>query len=276
VEITGAIGLKMRLIPPGEFLMGSTDADIDDVLKKLPVPREWWKVEQPQHKIRLTEPFYLGAYEVLQEEFARVMGGNPSWFARGAPGEDQVRGLDTRRFPVERVSWFDAVAFCIKLSEKEHLPPYYRMTNPVLNEDHSIASARVDIIGGRGYRLPTEAEWEYACRGGHIESLGMRRLPPAPEGHGVRTSGVGSSQPNSFGLFDMQCNVREWCQDWYSEAYYAKSPTVDPTGPQSGDKRVQRGGSWLGSLLSRRCEMRMGFEPGDTDGSMGFRVARNP
>jgi formylglycine-generating enzyme required for sulfatase activity len=277
VEITSSIGLKMRLIAPGEFLMGSTDADIDEILKvQAGAQRDWWKGEQPQHKIRLAAPFYLGVNEVTQEEFEQMMGRNPSWFARGAQGENQVRGLDTRRFPVERVSWFDAVAFCNKLSEKEHLPLFYRLTNATLNEGHSIASAGVEILGGRGYRLPTEAEWESACRGGRFESLGMRHLPPVPEGQGVRTSRVGSGQPNPFGLFDMQGNVREWCQDWYSEAYFAESPSVDPAGPQTGDKRVQRGGSWLGAGWGRRCEARTAFEPAETDGSIGFRVARNP
>jgi formylglycine-generating enzyme required for sulfatase activity len=277
VEVTGATALKLRLIPPGEFLMGSTDADIDGVLKTHPAGRrEWWNLEQPQHKVRLSQPFYLGTYEITQEQYAQVMGRNPSWFAQGAHGEDQVRGLDTRRFPVEGVSWFDAVAFCNKLSEKEHLPPYYRL-NPVLNVGHSIAAARVEIIGRRGYRLPTEAEWEYACRGGSFESLGMRHLPPAPQRQDAqRTSRVGSGKPNAFGLFDMQGNVREWCQDLFSESYYGESPSADPAGPPSGDKRVQRGGSWLGTDWGRRCESRVANEPGEADGSVGLRVARNP
>src|SRR5262245_38422309 len=130
--LTNSIGMKLVRIPAGEFLMGSPDGD-----------REARDDEKPRHRVRITRPFYLGAYEVTQGENRRVMGANPSFFSPTGPGRDRVKGLDADRLPVEQVTWHQAVAFCRKLSE---LP--------------------AEKKARRAYRLPTEAEWEYACRAG--------------------------------------------------------------------------------------------------------------
>jgi len=220
VEVTSSIGMKLRLIPPGEFLMGSPESE-----------REHSSGEGPQHRVRITKPFYLGTYAVTQAEYQQIMGKNPSSFSAGGAGKDQVAGMDTSRFPVEDVFWDDAVEFCRKLSAKE----------------------------GKEYRLPTEAEWEYACRAGtttvfHFGDTSNGReanckgtIPYGTEEKGPnleRPTVVGSYRPNSFGLYDMHGNVWQWCADWFGADYYAASPPNDPQGPDSGTVRVFRGGSW--------------------------------
>jgi len=165
------------------------------------------------------------------------MGTNPSLFSASGKGKDEVSGEDTSRFPVERVSWEDAVEFCRELS--------------LLPEEKT---------EGRIYRLPSEAEWEYACRAGtttpfHFghqlngnEANCLGNCPYGTETKGPflrRTTTVGSYQPNAFGLYDMHGNVWEWCQDWYGKDYYRNSPVDDPQGPSSGASyRVIRGGNW--------------------------------
>ncbi len=189
VEITNFTGMKLVLIPPGEFLMGSPESEQDT------------EVDEYQHRVRITKPFYLSVYEVTQSEYERVMGENPSWFSSGGSGsgKEKVSDLDTSRFPVERVNWQNAVEFCRKLSE--------------LPEERA---------GGRIYRLPMEAEWEYACRAGtttpfHFGSElngsqtncdGTRPYGTSTEGPQLgRTTTVGSYAANAFGLYDMHGNV---------------------------------------------------------------------
>ena len=146
VEITNSIGMKLVLIPPGEFEMGSPKELIEEELKAHG-DDQWYKDhlpgEGPQHRVRITKPFYLGATDVTQEEYQRVMGNNPSEFSATGNGKDKVAGQDTKRFPVEKVSWDDAVEFCRRLSEMPE-----------------------EKAAGRTYRLPSEAQWEYACRAG--------------------------------------------------------------------------------------------------------------
>jgi formylglycine-generating enzyme len=174
--------------------------------------------------------------EVTQEQYEAVMGSNPSNF----------KGPD---LPVERVTWYEAVEYCNELSRQEGLDPCY---------SGSGASMLCDFTAN-GYRLPTEAEWEYACRAGtetdfhtgNMTHSGSSPLDPALDragwyfgNSGSTTHPVGEKEPNAFGLYDMHGNVWEWCWDWYASDYYASSPAEDPRGPASGSDRVVRGGSW--------------------------------
>jgi formylglycine-generating enzyme required for sulfatase activity len=252
--ITNSIGMNLALIPAGELLMGSP---VDEAKRE--------DVEGPQHGVQITRPFYIGVYEVTQAEYQRVMNKNPSFYSRTGGGKSWVRGLDTDRFPVESVSWQDATAFCDALSA---LPE--------------------EAKAGRKYRLPTEAEWEYACRAGttgpfhygpSLSSSQANFKGSIPYGGDVKgrfighPTPVGSYQPNAFGLFDMHGNVWEWCQDWYGSEYYAGSPSDDPRGPTSGSRRVMRGGGWgVSAMLCRSAHRNAKVEPIDYLYSSGFRV----
>jgi formylglycine-generating enzyme required for sulfatase activity len=239
-------GVKMALvrIPAGEFLMGAAESE-----RGAPP-------EKPQHRVIISKDFHLGKYLVTQEEYETIVGSNPSWYCanRFACRRPQVPVvvLETRRFPVENVSWQDAQQFCEKLSEST----------------------------GRTCRLPTEAEWEYACRAG----------TPTPFHFGVQMSDtlananyalgrpcpVGSYSANPFGLFDMHGNVLEWCADYYGAEYYATSPPVDPKGPQTGHHRVMRGGSYKtpawGCRSAARFASKHGSGPNTRSDNLGFRV----
>ncbi len=253
VEVTNSIGMKLVLIPPGEFVMGSPENE-----------EGRFGDEGPQHRVRITKPYYLGMYEVTQGEYERVMGTNPSAFSRSGNRSGRVSGQDTSRFPVERVYWDDALNFCQKVSTMSS-----------------------EQAAGRIYRLPTEAEWEYACRAGtttpfHFGSqLNGREAncdgnnPYGTTKKGTyleRPTAVGSYSPNGFGLYDMHGNVLEWCLDRYDKAYYATSPMDDPTGPASGWAHVSRGGGWSFSSRSCRSAYRW-YEPFDRADDLGFRVA---
>jgi uncharacterized protein (TIGR02996 family) len=216
------------------------------------------KDEGPQHEVEITRPFYLGIHPVTQEQYKKVMGENPSYYTRkrgGAPIH-----------PVEGVSWLKASEFCRKLSERW--------------EEKS---------SGCLYRLPTEAEWEYACRGGATSSkpfsFGDSLSPTqanfsSEDPHGDATSGpsldrttpVGSYQSNAFGLYDMHGNVWEWCRDWYGENYYSRSPRRDPQGQPNGRFRVLRGGAEDSEGYECRSAVRKGFIPGVGLHNYGFRV----
>jgi len=260
-EITDSIGMKLKLIPAGEFMMGSAKSpqEIVQMFKLSERHVKSLKDEHPQHTVRITKPFYLGVYEVTQTEYEKVMGKNPSCFSKGGRAADRVSGKDTSRHPVEYVSWEDAVEFCKKLSAKE----------------------------GKTYRLPTEAEWEYACRAGTTTLYGFGDDPASlgeyawyRENSGKKTHPVGKKKPNDWGLYDMHGNVWEWCQDRYGEDYYAESSaessTDDPPGPEKGSSRVPRGGSWIN--VARLCHSAYRYgSPQDNRGSgKGFRVAVGP
>lgn len=253
-EVTNSIGMKLVLIPPGEFMMGSPESE-----------ERHLSHEGPQHRVRITRPFYLGVYEVTQEAYERVMGTNPSDFSRDGRDGNWVSGQDTSRFPVESVTWNDAVEFCRRLS--------------VLPAERS---------AGREYRLPTEAQWEYACRAGtttpfHFGSVlngrqancgGNNPYGTSEKGPYLRrTTTVGSYSANGFGLYDMHGNVWEWCSDWYDENYYANSPVDDPQGPASGLHRVSRGGGWLSYAWGCRSADRYGLTSGGGYIGIGFRLA---
>jgi formylglycine-generating enzyme required for sulfatase activity len=233
VDLGDGVKLEMLWIPAGEFLMGSPDSDKDARPD-----------EKPQHRVRITRPFYLGKYLVTQAQWQAVMGSDPS----------HVKGPKN---PVEMVSWNDCQAFLDKLNTKS---------------------------GGRGgkFQLPTDAQWEYACRAGSTtrycfgdEESGLDEF--AWYGNsGGRTHPVGEKKPNAWGLYDMHGNVWEWCGDWLDGGYYARSPVDDPMGPTRGSNRVIRGGGWNGGAGDCRSALRSGDEPGDRDGILGFRVARVP
>jgi formylglycine-generating enzyme required for sulfatase activity len=199
------------------------------------------------------------------------MGVNPSYFSETGGGRDRVKGQDTRRFPVEYVSWQDAVEFCRRLAD---LPEEKR--------------------AGHQYRLPTEAEWEYSCRGGassvtpfyfetpstSASSLqanfeGNYPYGGAPTGPYLkRTTTVGSYKPNAFGLYDMHGNVWEWCRDWYGE--YPGEKVSDPFGPAQGSSRVFRGGCWDSYGSFCRAALRSRNPPVYQISGLGFRLAGVP
>jgi formylglycine-generating enzyme required for sulfatase activity len=229
--ITNSIGMRLQLIPAGEFLMGSADSD-----------REAPAEEKPQHRVRITEPFYLAICEVTQSQWEQVMGSNPS----------QFKGPD---HPVERVSWEDCQKFIRRLN---------------------------NLPGERGgvYRLPTEAEWEYACGAGSttVYSFGysadlLGDYAWYRGNSGRRTHPVGQKRPNAWGLHDMHGNVWEWCQDWHDSGYYRSSPLDDPQGPTGGSNRVYRGGSWDNTARHCRSANRDRSQPSFRFNDLGFRLA---
>jgi formylglycine-generating enzyme required for sulfatase activity/serine/threonine protein kinase len=274
VEITNSIGMKLAIIPPGEFMMGSPKELIEEELKAHgddqghvdPGYKERLPGEGPQHRVRITKPFYLGTYLVTQGEYQRVMGANPSEFSATGKSKDKVAGQETKRFPVENVSWDDAVEFCRKLSEMPQ-----------------------EKAARRTYRLPSEAQWEYACRAGstgrHSFSSGPAAVPKeyaerelADDGWfggfgGGMPHAVGLKRASAWGLYDMHGNVWEWCQDWYDKEYYANAPTDDPDGPIGGSVRVVRGGCWGGIAGYCRSACRGYRGPGDPDDGLDFRVS---
>lgn len=275
VELGDGVKLELVLIPAGSLVMGD-DNGLDD--------------EKPAHKVTITNPFYLGRCEVTVEQFRRfVEATDYATDAEKGTGFQGAFGWDretmdfkmneeyswrktgfaqTDSHPVLNVSWNDAMEFCNWLSHKESAT----------------------------YRLPTEAEWEYACRAGTTtryyhdnDSEGIDKVANVadaefksqfPELEAVikdsdgyaYTSPVGSFLPNSFGLYDMHGNVWEWCADWYDPEYYARSTTDDPAGPTTGDERVYRGGGWFNCARGFRSSSRSAGLPDNRHLTLGFRV----
>lgn len=200
--------------------------------------------ELPRHRVCLTKSFYIGKTEVTQSQWVSVMGNNPSEF----------KG---RSNPVENVSWNDAQRFISQLNSKE---------------------------GTNRYRLPTEAEWEYAARAGssstyHFgddkDSLGQYAWF-SNEAAGKHTHPVAQKRANQWGLYDMHGNVWEWVSDWYGENYYHNSSTDDPKGASSGQNRVDRGGSWFSNAHHLRSANRDNYSPDERNYDLGFRLVRQP
>jgi formylglycine-generating enzyme required for sulfatase activity len=246
--LTNSVGMKLVLIPAGTFTMGSPATEKERIDNEVP------------HVVEITKPFYMGAYEVTQAQFQKVV---------GKPSRSRFRGAD---LPVENLYFDEAVAFCSRLSG--------------LPEEKK---------AGRKYRLPTEAEWEYACRAGSTtpfhqgESLSSKQANfngaypygEADKGPYLRqTCKVGSYKPNAWGLYDMHGNVAEWCADFYDPDYYKSSPKKDPTGPAKGvlstdykgHYRVVRGGSWLDEARGCRSAYRFRAMPHDAYQIVGLRV----
>ena len=276
-QITNSIGMELMLIPAGEFMMGSSNSETgrgDDEF---------------QHTVRITNPYYVAIHEVTFGQFLQFVAatkymteaetdGEGGWGYEKQEGFSQdvkyswrdtgfLQGDD---HPVVNVSWNDAVAFCSWLTRTE----------------------------GVEYRLPTEAEWEYACRAGttamyqhgnnpeglafvgnvadgsYSEQFGTKNITPISAKDGfVFTSPVGRFRSNAFGLFDMHGNACEWCSDWYGN--YKSSAGNDPQGPSGGSDRVLRGGGWGGTAGLCRSAGRSGLSPSYRDGNLGFRVARS-
>ncbi|MCB9940269.1 MAG: SUMF1/EgtB/PvdO family nonheme iron enzyme [Planctomycetaceae bacterium] len=268
VEYSNSIGMKFRLIPPGEFLMGGPPEEIEAALKVVSAPAVRANIESegPQHQVVLTKPTYLGVTEVTQSQYEQVMGINPSCFSATGRGKDAVANLETGNHPVESVSWYDAADFCVKLSQQEQLKPFY-----------SRSDETVTYLEGTGYRLPTEAEWEYACRAGTTTPFWSGAQVPNLiqagrflSNSGDRTHSVGELNANPFGLSDLHGNAWEWCQ--YRFGDYPRGPDTDPRGPLSGEG-VQRGGSWKDPSLYCRSASRLRVSPASQFSNNGFRVA---
>ena len=215
--------------------------------------------EKPAHQVTVNA-FKMGMYEVTQEQFLAVTGKNPSYFTDSpAAGEQQGKRS------VEMVTWLDAVNFCNALSEIEGLTKVYYVYGGTVTMDRS----------ADGYRLPTEAEWEYACRAGTDTQYSFGDNEIVIDDYAWtygnsdnKTHEVGLKNPNPWGLYDMHGNVLEWCWDWYNENYYQSSPGTDPEGPASGDYHVERGGSWNGDC---RCAQRH-RTTWDSNYNIGFRI----
>jgi formylglycine-generating enzyme required for sulfatase activity len=258
-QMQNSAGVEFMWIPAGSFMMGSSDADVQRAYEQAQreygsnAKLEWFTPEKPAHRVTIAEGFYMGKYEVTQAQWQKVMGTNPSNF----------KGCDN--CPVEQVSWDDAQAFINRLNAQND---------------------------GYTYRLPSEAEWEYACRAGttgdyagDLDSMGWyyNNSGDAPlsgqwdpnklKANNNRTHAVGSKQPNAFGLFDMHGNVWEWCEDWYHDSY-AGAPTDGSAWLSGGEQkyRVLRGGSWSYDALNLRSAYRDRLTPDGRSDNIGLRV----
>ena len=236
-EITNSIGVKLVLIPKGQFMMGSPESE------------EGRNDDETQHEVTISKDYYLGVHEVTQALYEKVIRKNPSHF-QGA-----IVGNENADLPVDNVSWEDAVEFCKKLSD--------------LPEEKK---------AGRVYRLPTEVEWEYACRAGSKTAYSFDDEEGLLPEYGWfnrnssdRTHTVGLLEPNVWGLYDMHGNVWEWCSDRHEE--YPKGAVSDPTGPKEGSDRVIRGGSWFNVAANCRSAYRSRTAPSYRYNYLGFRVA---
>ncbi len=251
IETTNSIGMKLRLIPAGTFTMGSSKEEIDHSLR---FGAAWdrdtgsYQSESPEHQVEITRPFYLATTEVTVGQFRQFV---ESKGYRGAGDRWRDPGFDqTDNQPVVYVSWDAAVDLCKWLSEKE----------------------------GQTYRLPTEAEWEYCCRAGKSgtrycygdDDARLEDYAWYEKNSGGGTHPVGKKRPNDWGLHDMHGNAGEWCQDYYGQNYYKRSPVKDPIGPDVGGMRVRRGGTYNHHALSCRTAFRPSY-PGD-GACDGFRV----
>ena len=276
VDLGDGVKLTMVLIPPGEFLMGSTDEERARFLEEAKAASDQWAIDRipsegPQHRVRISQPFALSRHEVTRGQFRQFVeetgykteaeqdgkGGygrldgkwvqDPRFVWSADPGFPQ-----TDDHPVVNVSWNDAMAFCQWLSKKQ----------------------------GVTYDLPTEAQWEYACRAGTTtfwhcgdSDTTLQEYAWISANSGRKAHPVGQLKPNAWGLYDMHGNVYEWCADWYGADYYAQALPSDPSGPTTGSYRVARGGGWPHLAGFCRSADRSISSPGYRNGDLGFRLA---
>ncbi len=256
LEWTNSMGMEFVLIPPGEFVMGSPEAERQASMEDAKAFNDTMRIsgilgEEPQHRVKITRPFYLGKHEVTQAQWEALMGGNPSQFK--APAN-----------PVEMVSWDDVQPFLAKLNTAGTLRVPSTKT----------ASAASEIK----YSLPTEAQWEYACRAGTTTVYSFGDDPAMLAEYAWCHSNarreahfVGQKKPNAWGAHDLHGNVWEWCSDWWAPDYYGQSPPSDPMGPPTGERRVLRGGAY-GYPDELRAAHRRHFHPATRAEYVGFRV----
>ncbi|MBN1968572.1 MAG: SUMF1/EgtB/PvdO family nonheme iron enzyme [Candidatus Delongbacteria bacterium] len=270
-KISGATLDGMVLVQGGTFQMG-------DHFNEGPSD------ELPVHDVTLSD-FYIGKYEVTQEEWQSVMTGNTNGISTTP---SNFTGSDK---PVEQVSWYDVIVFCNRKSIQEGLTPVYSINNSTNPDDwgnvptssNSTWDAAVCEWTGNGYRLPTEAEWEYAARGGihHTdnfrysgchETSDLTNYAWCSTNSSGQTNDVGTKLANQLGIYDMSGNVYEWCWDWWGT--YSSSPQQDPHGPNSGIDRILRGGNWDWHFFNCRVAFRANVSPNDRYLGFGFRLSR--
>ncbi|MEW6440404.1 MAG: formylglycine-generating enzyme family protein [bacterium] len=251
-RFVNSLGMELSRVPAGTFIMGS------------PEEEPGRKEDEAQHRVTIPNPFYMQVTEVTRGQWKKLMGNDPSHFAECG---DEC--------PVEQVTWNEAVEFCNRLSALEGFRPAYG-----IGEQGTVWDRGAD-----GYRLPTEAEWEFACRAGSTSAFctgTITRIREAMDpnldrvgwyfGNALGTRPVRQKECNSWGLYDMHGNVWEWCWDWYGQ--YDTRPATDPAGPPDGSRRVLRGGSWYGDAKNCRSADRIFYSPGGKNYSLGFRLCR--
>jgi len=257
--VISSSGYEMVFVPGGSFQMGDTTGGGEDS-------------ERPVHTVTLSA-FSIGKYEVTQSLYQSVTWNNPS-------------NIKSGNLPVHNVYWYEALDFCNKLSEKDGLIPYYIINKTVDSDPNN--QSRYDRlkwlitqnVSANGYRLPTEAEWEYAAKGGngspgnykYAGSNDVNEVAWYEDNSGSKTHVVGTKKPNSLNIYDMSGNVLEWCWDWYGS--YSSSAQTDPQGASSGSGRVCRGGYWLDSAEYVRSAERTYYIPSNRDARIGFRIVR--
>jgi formylglycine-generating enzyme required for sulfatase activity/serine/threonine protein kinase len=258
--LTTRVGrITLKRLPAGASWMGSPEG-------------EGFPNEHPRRQVWISRAFYLGIHEVTQAQYRAVVAENPSHFSGAGPGRDKVASRSTDEHPVDSVSWFDAVRFCNILSEREDLEPFYEIDGETVH---------VPDWNGTGYRLPSEAEWEYACRAGSTTRYGFGNAETELGNYawyerraGGQTHPVGRKRPNAWGLHDLHGNVWEWCWDWYDEHAYQRASDRDPTGPPKGTHRVLRGGSFHDVAVVLRSATRGRDLPTNRERVNGLRIAR--